>query len=231
VRARYIVIEGLIGVGKTSLCRILERNLGARVVLEPSEDNPFLARFYDDPERFALPAQLFYLATRHRQQLELRQQDLFTKLIVADYLWQKDRLFAEMTLAGAEYDLYDRFASLLSEGLARPDFVLFLDSPTDIIMQRIERRGISAEHAIEASYLDELRERYNDLWRRYTDAPVHRLNTAELNYVDDLSARLTVLEMIRGWLDGLPTPASPASASAEREEQPSLFGAGSTEEG
>ncbi len=111
--AHFIVIEGLIGVGKTSLCRILEKERGARLVLEPCDDNPFLASFYADAERYAFPAQMFYLASRFSQQMNLKQGDLFSDLIVSDYLWEKDRLFAEQTLEGHEMDLYDRFSGLL----------------------------------------------------------------------------------------------------------------------
>lgn len=224
--SRYIVIEGLIGVGKTSLCRIMRDVEGARLVLEPAEDNPFLAAFYADSERFAFPAQMFYLATRSAQQAKLRQGDLFEQLVVADYLMEKDRLFAEQTLSGDELDLYDRFSALLGDGAPRPDFVLFLDSPTEVIRARIRRRAISAEQVIEASYLDSLRESYYRLWDRYTDAPVYVLDTQNLNYVDNEEDQKTVLEMIRGWLNGKPAPGAPASYVREREAQPSLFGTG-----
>ncbi len=161
---QYIVIEGLIGVGKTSLCRLLQRELGARLVLEPAEDNPFLASFYSDPERFAFPAQMFYLSSRYQQQVDLRQQNLFSSLVISDYLFEKDRIFAELTLNGQELALYNRFASLLGESIPKPDFVLFLDSPTETILRRIERRAIPSEQAIGPEYLDALRARYQALW-------------------------------------------------------------------
>lgn len=227
-RPHYIVVEGLIGVGKTSLCRILQKEFNARLVLEPCEDNPFLASFYADPERFAFPAQMFYLATRYRQQEELAQPGLFDRMVVSDYLFEKDRLFAEQTLAGDELALYDRFAGLLREGIPNPDMVLFLDSPTEVVLRRIARRAINAEQTITADYLDALRERYQALWRRYTAAPVHHLNTAEINYVDDPEARRAIVGMIRGWLGVPDRPGAPASP-VEREVQPSLFGALTTE--
>lgn len=219
--SRLVVIEGLIGVGKTTLCRTLERTWGAKLVLEPADANPFLARFYEDPERFALPAQMFYLATRYTQQVGLRQTDLFTPLVVADYLYEKDRLFAEMTLKGDELALYRRFADLLPERPPRPDFVLFLDADTEIIRSRIGRRGIAAEQVIPAAYLDELRERYLELWERYTEAPVYVLRTDHIDYVSDADARAHVLAMVQGWLDGRPIPGAPR---ALRDTQPSLFG-------
>jgi len=226
--SRFIVVEGLIGVGKTSLCRILHSEFNAHLVLEPCEDNPFLASFYADPDRFAFPAQMFYLATRYRQQEGMAQQQLFSQLIVSDYLFEKDRLFAEQTLDGHELELYDRFASLLRDSIPAPDLVLFLDSPTDVIMKRIARRSIDAEQTIGPEYIDSLRERYQALWRRYTAAPVIHLNTAGLNYVDDPAARTSVLGMIRGWMDELNGPEAPASIP-EREVQPSLFGAANSE--
>jgi len=226
--ARYFVIEGLIGVGKTTLCRLIRDHWGARLILEPAADNPFLAAFYSDKERYAFPAQMFYLATRYAQQAELRQGELFDEMIVADYLFEKDRLFAEQTLVGHELDLYERFASHLGATIVRPEFVLFLDSPTDVVLKRIGRRAISAEQVIEPEYLDSLRDAYHRLWASYKDAPVYVLDTQGLNYVDSEEDRLVVLEMIQGWLDGRPVPGSPASVHAEREEMPNLFSSGAT---
>lgn len=219
---RFLVIEGLIGVGKTTLCKLVRDRYKARLVLEPWAENPFLASFYDDPERFAFPAQMFYLANRFQQQQTIRQQELFEQFVVADYLFEKDRLFAEQTLSGSEMELYDRFASLLGEGLPKPDLVVFLDAPTETILKRINNRGIEAEQQIEASYLDALRERYYALWARYTAAPVRILRTDSLDYVNNEAHRDQVLDLIQSWLEGQgrETPASP-----EREDQPSLFGA------
>lgn len=207
---RFFVIEGLIGVGKTSLCRILAQEWGARLVLEPWEDNPFLAAFYADRERFAFPTQMFYLASRTAQQLALAQGDLFSDLVVADYIFAKDRLFAEETLHGHELALYDRFASLLDGQIPRPDFVVFLDAPTDTIAARIARRGIAAEQAIPAGYLESLRDRYYRLWARYTDAPVYVVDTGAVDYVNSEADRAAMLRLLRGYLDGQPVPGAPA---------------------
>jgi deoxyadenosine/deoxycytidine kinase len=208
---RFIAIEGLIGVGKTSLCRLLSQEWGARLVLEPWEHNPFLAAFYEDRERYAFPAQMFYLASRSAQQLSLRQADLFDELIIADYLFQKDRLFAEETLAGAEMELYDRFARMLCTSAPRPDFVLFLDAPTEVIMSRISKRGISSEQVIEADYLNSLRQRYYALWDRYSDAPVYILDTSTIDYTSttDDSGREYMKKLIQGWLNGKPIHGAP----------------------
>jgi deoxyadenosine/deoxycytidine kinase len=220
--SRVVVIEGLIGVGKTTLCRILEREWSARLVLEPAEDNPFLARFYADPTHFAFPAQMFYLATRYSQQRALRQGDLFAPTVVCDYLYAKDRVFAEMTLSGAELALYERFAGLLDETPVHPDLVVFLDASTDVILARINRRSIDAEQTIPASYLDDLRERYYRLWDRYPHAPVHVVRTDDLDYIDDPGDRAHILAMIRGWLDGAPLDGAPP-AYRPAEAGPTLF--------
>ena len=208
--SRFIVIEGLIGVGKTSLCKLVESEWGARLVLEPADHNPFLASFYDDPVRYGFATQMFYLASRYAQQVSLLQGDLFDDLIVSDYIWEKDRIFAEQTLADDELDLYERFMGLLAGRVAAPDFVLFLDAPTDVIMRRIARRAISAEQQIARTYLDELRERYYALWDRYELAPVYVLDTTERNYVDDAEDAAAMLRMLRGWLDGEPVAGAPA---------------------
>ncbi|MCB9758282.1 MAG: deoxynucleoside kinase [Alphaproteobacteria bacterium] len=221
--SRFLVIEGLIGVGKTTLCRLLGERWGARLILEPWADNPFLAKFYEDPDRFAFPAQMFYLATRYSQQQGIRQGDLFTDLVVSDYIFDKDRLFALHTLEGEEMELYDRFAGLLAHNVPRPDLVLFLDAPTEVIMKRIANRGIQAERRIQPTYLNTLRRRYLELWAAYDKAPVKILDTSEIDYVNDESDREAILGMIRGWLDGANGSGSPASAKPEWEDQPGLF--------
>lgn len=207
--SRVVVIEGLIGVGKTTLCRILEREWGARLVLEPADDNPFLASFYADPVRFAFPAQMFYLANRYAQQQTMRQGDLFAPVVVSDYLFAKDRLFAEKTLEGAEMALYDRFAKLLEDTPVHPDFVVFLDAATDTILERISRRNISAEQVIPADYLDDLRTRYYRLWDRYPHAPVYVVRTDDLDYVNNPDDRARMLALLRGWIDGAPIEGAP----------------------
>lgn len=224
--ARYFAIEGLIGVGKTSLCRLIEHRWSAKLVLEPWDHNPFLASFYEDRARFAFPAQMFYLANRFGQQLQLKQTDLFRQLIVADYLYQKDRLFAEETLSADELALYDRFADLLGDGVPAPDFVIFLDAPTEVVRSRIAKRAIAAEQVIEASYLDSLRRRYYRLWDRYDDAPVYVVNTETIDYVDDVADQERMLQMIEGWMHGRPLPGAPEPYRPHSPGQLRLFGGG-----
>lgn len=221
--SRFIVIEGLIGVGKTSLCRILQERWKAKLVLEPCDDNPFLAAFYADRDRHAFPAQMFYLATRFAQQQNLLQTDLFENLVVADYIFAKDRLFAEETLSGDELDLYYRFANLLAGGIPKPDFVIFLDAPTEVVQKRIQRRAIDSEQVIEAEYLDSLRARYYRLWDQYDDAPIYVVDTSEIHYVDNEQDLQTMLDMIQGWLDGQPVPGAPTRYRGKEAPQLSLF--------
>lgn len=216
-----VVIEGLIGVGKTTLCRILQAEWQARLVLEPADDNPFLAQFYADPERFAFPAQMFYLANRYAQQQEARQTSLFHPLTVCDYLMAKDGLFAEMTLVDQELSLYRRFAGLLDDAPLKPDFVVFLDADTEVIRSRIAQRGIPAEQIIPAAYLDDLRARYYRLWETWTHSPVYVVRTDQIDYVNVPSDRERVLGLMAGWLGG--TPLADAPAPLHRTRQPGLF--------
>ena len=209
ILSNYVVIEGLIGVGKTSLCRLLQKRFGARLVLEPCEANPFLASFYADPVHYAFPAQMFYLASRYHQQLELLQKNLFETLTVADYLFDKDRIFAEQTLNDDEMDLYNRFTELLSHHVSIPDFILFLDAPTEDVLRRIARRSIDAEQVIEASYLNALRTRYYKLWENWTRCPVYVLETTNINYVDNPDDADYICNMVDGYLRHDPLPDAP----------------------
>lgn len=221
--SKFIVIEGLIGVGKTSLCRLLKQRMNARLILEPAEDNPFLVHFYSEQERFAFPTQMFYLATRSKQQLQLQQTQLFSELFVADYLFEKDQLFAEHTLSGDELELYYQFSSLLARQIAVPDFVLFLDAPTEVIQTRIASRAIESEQQIRPSYLDELRSRYYKLWRSYEKAPVYVLDTSLIDYISNPKHAEYMLELIEGWLNETPLSSAPDRYQGQAETQLPLF--------
>lgn len=226
MRRRYVVVEGLIGVGKTTLCRLLERERGAELFLEPAATNPFLEPFYRDPERFAFPVQMFYLINRWRQQTAIRQGDLFTPLVVSDYLFEKDRLFAEKTLPPAELELYDRFAGALGEQTPTPDLLVFLDAPTEVILERIERRRAPGEEVIQPAYLDDLRERYLELLGGWRGCPVLRLDNRDMNYADDEGAQMRLLSWIDTALAGEPLPPEAPGSISDREVQPSLFDRG-----
>jgi deoxyadenosine/deoxycytidine kinase len=184
---RYIVIEGPIGVGKTSLARRLAETLEAELVLEQDAQNPFLERFYKNPKAGALPAQLFFLFQRAQQLGTLKQQDLFAPRRVADYLFEKDRLFAGLTLDQAEMALYDQVASRLAVDPPRPDLVVYLQAPVETLLQRIARRGIAYETGIDAAYLTRLNDAYARFFHEYDRAPLLIVNAASIDPVQNLA--------------------------------------------
>jgi len=219
---QFVVIEGLIGVGKTTLCRLLQEAWNAQLILEPAETNPFLGDFYSDPARYAFPAQMFYLVNRWRQQDTIRRPELFTDVVVSDYLFAKDRLFAEKTLSPIELELYDRFGAALGEMMPKPDLVVYLEADIETIMGRIAERKAVGETAITREYLEDLKARYERLWEHYTDSPILRMSNEGLNYRDDPEARERVLWRINNVLAGNPD-VDPPGFSSNREAQTLLF--------
>ena len=181
----YIAIEGPIGVGKTSLAQLLSKELGARLVLEDFEDNPFLPDFYNDPERFGFQTQLFFLLQRYRQQQDLRQVDMFQKLLITDYMFVKDRLFASLNLGDKEMQLYDTVASLLERNIIRPDIVIYLQADTDVLMKNIEKRGRNMEKNVTWEYIDALNQVYTEYFFRYQDTPLVIINTNNIDFVEN----------------------------------------------
>ena len=194
---RLVVVEGPIGVGKTTLARKLAATVGAESVLEQADENPFLERFYKNPRAAAFPAQLFFLFQRARQLQELRQQDMFAPLRVADYMLDKDRLFARMTLDDEEYSLYEQVYARLSLDAPRPDLVVFLQAPVDVLMERIARRGIRYEKYIEAAYLEKLIEAYTRYFHQYTASPLLIVNAAAIDPASDSRDFEELLDAIR----------------------------------
>lgn len=184
---RYIVIEGPIGVGKSSLARRLAETLDAELVLEQDAQNPFLERFYKNPKSGALPAQLFFLFQRAQQLGTLKQQDLFAPRRVADYLFEKDRLFAGLTLDQAEMALYDQVASRLAVDPPKPDLVVYLQAPVETLLQRIAKRGIAYETGIDAAYLTRLNDAYARFFHEYDRAPLLIVNAASIDPVQNLA--------------------------------------------
>jgi deoxyadenosine/deoxycytidine kinase len=182
---RYIVVEGPIGVGKTSLARRLGGSLEAELVLEQDAQNPFLERFYRNPRAGALPAQLFFLFQRAQQLGALKQQDLFAPRRVADYLFEKDRLFASLTLDPAEMSLYEQVASRLDVDPPKPDLVVYLQAPVETLLQRIAKRGITYENAIDAAYLARLNDAYARFFHEYDRAPLLIVNAASIDPVQN----------------------------------------------
>lgn len=182
---RYVVVEGPIGVGKTSLARRLAEYAGAASMLEKPGDNPFLPRFYTDPARHALPAQLFFLFQRISEVSELTQMDLFQSRTIADYLFAKDALFARLNLNDDEFTLYQNIYRHLAPQAPAPDLVIYLQAPTERLFERVRRRGIGYEQSIAESYLERLSQGYRDFFHHYDEAPVLVVNCENLNFVDN----------------------------------------------
>ncbi|MBM4189243.1 MAG: deoxynucleoside kinase [Betaproteobacteria bacterium] len=203
--ARYIVVEGPIGVGKTSLVKKLADHLGASTLLENTQNNPFLAHYYQDRARFSLPTQLFFLMERHEQLRQLAQPQLFTPTTVADFLPEKDDLFAQTTLNEDEYRLYSKVhAALCTPADAAPptpDLVIFLHAPTEILARRVMQRARPMESALDEGYLARISKAYNQFFGHYDRAPVLTVNSAHLDFVnqeDDFSLLLQHIDAMRG---------------------------------
>lgn len=198
----YIAIEGPIGVGKSSLARLLSKELGARLVVEEFEENPFLPEFYVDPERFAFQTQLFFLLQRYRQQQDLRQVDMFQKLLVTDYMFVKDRLFASLNLNEKEMQLYDTVANLLERNVINPDLVIYLQADTDTLMKNIAKRGREMEKNITYEYIDALNQVYTEFFFRYQDTPLVIINTNNIDFVHNQEDLEEVINYIRQPVSG-----------------------------
>ena len=198
----YIAIEGPIGVGKTSLAELLSKELGARLVLEDFEDNPFLPDFYNDPERFGFQTQLFFLLQRYRQQQDLRQVDMFQKLLITDYMFVKDRLFASLNLEDKEMHLYDTGATLLERNIIKPDLVIYLQADTDVLMKNIEKRGRNMERNVTWEYIDALNQVYTEYFFRYQDTPLVIINTNNIDFVENENDLKEVIKYIRQPVSG-----------------------------
>jgi len=184
-RCRYVVVEGPIGAGKTSLARVIAQHAGGEELFERPEDNPFLERFYGDMPRFALATQLTFLFQRVDQLAGVGQFDMFRKLTVADFLLDKDPLFARLNLTDAEYGLYEKVYSHLKPQTPTPDLVIYLQAPVETLVERVHRRGVNFERRISAPYLSRLADAYSRYFYAYETAPLLIVNSERLNFVDD----------------------------------------------
>jgi deoxyadenosine/deoxycytidine kinase len=181
---KFIAIEGVIGVGKTSLAKKIQERLNAELILEQFESNPFLEKFYSDRKRYAFQTQMFFLINRYKQQEELNQENLFTEYIVSDYLFEKDRIFAYLNLSGEELKLYESIFPLLERNLRKPDLVVYLQSSIDRLMFNIKRRSRKIERNLTRSYIEELSEAYNHYFFRYNSTPLLIVNSSEIDFVN-----------------------------------------------
>ncbi|MCW8976658.1 MAG: deoxynucleoside kinase [Sedimenticola sp.] len=192
----YIVVEGPIGVGKTSLVNRLAASFSAETLLEEVEENPFLDRFYNDGQSAAFPTQLFFLFQRSRQLEGLCQRDMFRTALVADYMLEKDRLFAEINLEKEELNLYEQVYARLTMEAPSPDLVVYLQAPIDVLLERIRKRGRPQERRMDALYLKRLSDAYTDFFYHYDKSPLLIVNAAEINPVDRDSDYKLLLEQI-----------------------------------
>ena len=182
---QYVAIEGTIGVGKTSLANLFSEKLGAKLILEAFEDNPFLTDFYEDPESNAFQTQLWFLLQRYQQQQELRQVDMFQHLVVTDYMFVKDRLFAALNLNEKEMSLYDSVAKMMEKNIIHPDLVIFLQADTETLMKNISKRGRDFEKNMSVDYIDALNQVYNEYFFRYQETPLIIINTNNIDFVQN----------------------------------------------
>ena len=185
LKLNYIAVDGPIGAGKTTIAKMLAESLGSQLILEPSDNNPFLPDFYRDMRKNAFKTQLYFLLNRYQQQSELAQRDMFKPAIVSDYTFAKDAIFAEINLSEDELALYNTIFGLLKERLPKPDLVIYLRADSNVLVQRIKKRGKDYERAIEERYLQKLTDGYSRYFMNYSDTPLLVVDSTNQNYVDN----------------------------------------------
>jgi deoxyguanosine kinase len=200
--AKYIVVEGPIGVGKTSLAKILANEFQARNVFERIEDNPFLPKFYKSRATYAFQNQTFFLLNRYQQQMELAQQDLFNQNTVADYLFAKDQIFASLTLSAEELSLYQQIYALLNTRVPKPDLVVYLQARPEVLYKRVKKRDKKYERGVTFEYLSEVAQAYNQFFFHYDETPLLVVNTSEIDFVSSSKDLADLIKEINGMGSG-----------------------------
>jgi deoxyguanosine kinase len=180
----HIVIEGPLGVGKTSLAKMLSEKINGQTLLEDTEDNPFLDKFYQQPKKYAFQTQIFFLLRRFQQTHEMNQIGLFKRTVISDYLFAKDRIFARANLDDKEFWLYEQLYQLLKARITSPDLVIFLQARTEVLMERIKKRNRSYERSVSLKYLDTINQAFNDFFFHYTDSPLLIINASDIDFVN-----------------------------------------------
>ena len=203
MRLQYIAIEGVIGAGKTSLTKLMAETFGGRSLLEQHDANPFLADFYKNPQRYAFQTQMFFLLSRYRQQQDIPQTDLFHNMLVADYIFAKDRIFASITLEEREYVLYEKVAVLLERDIVKPDLVIYLQSSTDRLMAHIKKRGRDYEKFITEEYIRSLNEAYNQFFFIFSASALMVINANEIDFVNDEQDYRDLLDQLKRPISGV----------------------------
>lgn len=200
--ARYIVIDGPIGVGKTSLATLLAQELNARLIFERAEENPFLTDFYQDPGRFCFQTQIFFLMSRFSQQEEFSQHDLFNQVTISDYLFAKDRIFAHLNLNEHELGLYEQIYRMIEPKVVRPDLVIFLQADTETILRRIKQRARPFEKNVAYEYIEAVNDAYNHFFFRYAETPLLVINTSDIDFVHNPSDLDDLVRQIMSMREG-----------------------------
>jgi deoxyguanosine kinase len=180
----YIVVEGPIAVGKTSLAGLLAERINGKAILEDTEGNPFLRDFYKDPVRFAFQTQFFFMLRRYKKQEEINQIDLFRRVVISDFLFDKDRIFARLTLDDREFNLYEQVFQLLKVKVLRPDLVIFLQARTDVLRERLKKRNRDYEKTIDVNYLDQINQGFNEFFFHYNETPLLVINASDIDFVN-----------------------------------------------
>ena len=194
----YIAIEGPIGVGKTSLAKMIADKLNARKIFEDFKKNPFLEEFYEDPENNALQTQIWFLLQRYQQQKEIKQLDAFQKGVVTDYMFEKDRLFAEFTLRSqAEFELYSSVADIFEKDIIKPDMVVYLQAETPRLMKNIKQRGRDFEKGVTSAYINQVNEKYQEFFVNYDERPLLVINANNIDFVNNSDDFDNLLEVIQ----------------------------------
>ena len=195
----YIVVEGPLGVGKTSFTQLLAERINGKAILEDTEGNPFLTDFYRDPKRFALQTQLFFMLRRFQKQDEINQIDIFRRVVISDFLFDKDRIYARINLDDKEFSLYEQVFQLLRAKIVQPDLVIFLQARTGILKERINKRNRDYERSIQLKYLDLINQAFNEFFFHYTETPLLVINASDIDFVNvpsDLDEIIIEIEMM-----------------------------------
>jgi len=180
----YIVVEGPLGVGKTSFAMLLAKKINGKTILEKTEGNPFLADFYKDPIKFAFQTQLFFMLRRFQKQEEINQIDIFKRVVISDFLFDKDRIFARLNLDDREFSLYEQIFHLLKVRILKPNLVIFLQARTDILKERIKKRDRDYEKSINIKYLDQINQTFNEFFFHYTETPLLVIDASEIDFIN-----------------------------------------------